>query len=129
MPHSTDNPSYSEHVHAVINNPHIADWYFTSKLSDIIIGIDEQSGPKQDIIEGLKAKKEVLEYVDWLVMTYNYSLPNDTWTFPMPHPCALKLDDIANMDNDYNDLVNCVQYHTRCSAAYCLQRMASKLSL
>ena len=35
LPHSqVSEPSHSMRVHAVIDNPHITDWFFTSKLSD-----------------------------------------------------------------------------------------------
>ena len=36
MMHSTTSPTRSMRVQAVINHPHIADWYFTVKLSDFI---------------------------------------------------------------------------------------------
>ena len=40
-----------------------------------------------------------------------------------PHPCSVKFADVEqSSDDDYQSLVNCVQRHTRCNAAYCLRR-------
>ena len=36
MPHQTNEPTHAMRVEAVINNPPITDWYFTSRLSDFI---------------------------------------------------------------------------------------------
>ena len=34
MPHNP-NPTHSVKINAVINNPHITDWHFTKRLSDL----------------------------------------------------------------------------------------------
>lgn len=52
------------------------------------------------VTEGESAKAAALEYADWLVCTMNDTIPDD--------------------DQDYQNIVNTVQRHTRCSAAYCL---------
>ena len=36
MQHNSDNPTHPMRIHAVINNPHITDWYFTNRLSDFV---------------------------------------------------------------------------------------------
>ena len=36
MMHSTTSPTRPMHVQAVIDHPHIADWFFTVKLSDFV---------------------------------------------------------------------------------------------
>ena len=43
---------------------------------------------------------------------------------PDPHPSTQKFNDLNSMslDADYQSLVNNMQRHTRCNAAYCLQR-------
>ena len=41
---------------------------------------------------------------------------------PEPHPSAVRATVVENHDNDYHRLVNTVERHTRCSAAYCLRR-------
>ena len=67
--------------------------------------------------------KHKLRYADWLVTTFNTALLYETWRTPDPHPCSVKLADVQqSSENDYQSLVNCVQRHTRCNAAYCLRR-------
>ena len=51
----------------------------------------------------------------------NDCLPEEHWTVPNPHPCARPIQETGNEDDDYHSLVNSVQRHTRCSAAYCLR--------
>lgn len=36
MPHSTNDPTHPMQVQAVISNPHITDWCFTSRISDFV---------------------------------------------------------------------------------------------
>ena len=43
------------------------------------------------------------------------------WSLPVPHPSSVPPDKIENHDEDYHNLVNSVQGHTRCSSAYCLR--------
>ena len=168
--------SHSTRVTSVIENPYVADWFFTSKLADFIphwltgcldaewhwyrfeyqargsthahgcakLSNDPglctlvktaadawQAEQRQHDVqdqaylnlkeEGRIAKAKVLAYADWLVTTINDALPTDAWQLPQPHPCACQLPNV-NRDEDYCDLVNSVQRHTRCSAAYCLRR-------
>lgn len=181
MPHSTDDPTHSMRVQAVISNPHLADWYFTSKLSDFvhhwlydtldadwhwyrfeyqargsthahgcaklkndggICGLVEKAAVSwlaeqqmqtcndEDVLhelsravdEGTKARADALQYADWLVTTSNSCLPDGTWTMPVPHPCAVKITNITDINSDYHDLLNSVERHTRCNAAYCLRK-------
>ena len=52
--------------------------------------------------------------------TENPTNPDDgSWVKPDIHPCK---DAMRNPDKDYEDLVNLVQRHTRCSSAYCLYK-------
>ena len=62
---------------------------------------------------------DALHYADWLVTS---SKPDDNWTIPNPHPCAVDFHDVVDVDLDYQDLVNTVERHTRCSSAYCLRK-------
>ncbi len=178
MPHTTNDPTHSMRVQAVISNPHITDWYFTSRISDFVkhwlydsLDADwhwyrleyqargsthahgcaklkndkgictlvetaatgwlaqqemESSAGREELLiaieEGAKAKAAALKYANWLVTTSNDNVPDSTWSLPVPHPCAVKFQHIADVNTDYHDLVNSVQRHTRCSAAYCLRR-------
>ena len=181
--------SHGMRVQAVIDNPHITDWFFSSKLSDwlhhwlydsLAIGaewhwyryeyqargsthahgcaklsndpglcklvekvaaawaileepgngdIDVASLDENDkliVQEGQEAKAEVLQYADWLVTTCNSSMPDETWCMPVPHPCAVPINSVDDLDDDYYGLVNSVERHTRCSAAYCLKKKADQ---
>ena len=64
----------------------------------------------------------VLRCVDWLVTTFNEDLPDESQRMPDPHPSAISATLVDNHDSDYHRLVNTVERHTRCSAAYCLKQ-------
>lgn len=77
-----------------------------------------------DIEQGEIASQTICDYVDSLVSTCNpIQLENQSWTKPSIHPCRKKHEFIqdSDRDNDYADLVNTVQRHTRCSTKYCLR--------
>jgi hypothetical protein len=180
MPHDP-NPTHSKKIQAVINNPHLADWYFTQRLSDLIKqwlykemdaewhwyrfeyqsrGSTHAHGcaklksdpglcqlmkkaaiswklqknlpvsgqfttiEKQLIAEGNQAAEIVVKYCNWLTCTFNKDLPSDNWRMPTPenHPCAKNPLITQSHEQDYYDLVNVVEQHTKCSAAYCLKK-------
>ena len=171
----TEPPTLSMRIQAVIDCPHITDWYFTTKLSDFVQhwsyetldakwhwyrleyqargsthahscvklkndpGIctlvtkaaaawmlqqyDSEDTTNSDLIqEGEIAKTTVLQYADWLVTTCNIALPDEFWRLPDPHPCTVSIDKVTDSERDYCDLVNTIQHHTQCSAAYCLRK-------
>ena len=179
MPHDSSQITHSKKIKAVIDNPHLTDWYFTKRLSDLCKhwlydemdaewhwyrfeyqsrgslhahgcaklkndpGLcelmkkaavawqlrdkspTELSQPEQQIIqEGNAAQQTIIEYVDWLTTTFNPSLPSQTWCMPTPqnHPCAQNPLQISDSEQDYADLVNAVERHTKCNAAYCLRK-------
>ena len=70
---------------------------------------------------GHEAKVTVIAYANWLVSTINDALPQENWAVPSPHPSAVSIQDVENMDSDYQALVNSVQRHTKCSTAYCIK--------
>ena len=77
----------------------------------------------QQICDGKKASEIICQYVDWLVSTHHPEPPdNTTWIKPSIHPCQKHHKDIENTYNDYIDLLNTVQRHTRCSSNYCLRK-------
>ena len=175
MPHPPGTEiTNSMRIQAVINNTHLTDWFFTSRVSQWVnhwlyntlcaewhwyrleyqargsthahgcVKLTNDPGicalvqkaaaawemretlsgadPTSEVIhEGDAAKEKVLKYCDWLVTTLNDHLPDDLWSQPIPHPCAISVDAVTDLDADYYDLINCVQRHTRCSAAYCLR--------
>lgn len=96
-------------------------WLATNR-SETDTDMDEiQDNVERVIHEGDIAAVSVLQYADWLVTTTNECIPYETWRIPDPHPCTLNVKDITDTnDDDYYNLVNTVQRHTRCSPAYCL---------
>ena len=45
---------------------------------------------------------------------------------PIIHPCQKNYNDIKASDNDYIDLLNMIQRHTRCSTSYCLRKKGNE---
>ena len=76
---------------------------------------------RQEIDDGLHAEQVLCNYHDYLVSTCN---PTDPAEFSKPtiHPCKHRYEDILNTEfmQDYSDLVNTVQRHTKCNSGYCL---------
>ena len=73
--------------------------------------------------EGKMATKKICQYVDWLLSTCNPNPPdNSLWIKPSIHPCQEYHKNIKDSDNDYIDLLNMVQRHTRCSTSYWLRK-------
>lgn len=81
---------------------------------------------KNDITEGKEASQTICDYEDCLLCKYNPNPPsNETWVKPTIHPCKRRHIDIntdTEMYDDYADLLNTVQRHTRSSTAYCLRK-------
>lgn len=103
-------------------------WLEEEKNKDAVFNNTELPQNHHIIAYSQQAKLKAIQYADWLVTTINNDIPDETWRPPNPHPCTLKLNDIptTSCDSDYQSLVNCVQRHTRCNAAYCLRRKNGK---
>ena len=181
MPHTAGtNPNHNSRICALVDNPHITDWFFYTKLTDWVqrwlynaLGADwhwyrfeyqtrgsthahgcaklssdpdicrliqkvaaawnileaesNGTGIQQDdrariFKEGEEAKAEVLSYCDWFVTTCNDAVPDELWSLPNPHPCTVSIHNVVDLEDDYHHLVNSIQRHTCCSAAYCLKK-------
>ncbi|EXX58670.1 uncharacterized protein LOC114530801 [Rhizophagus irregularis DAOM 181602=DAOM 197198] len=61
---------------------------------------------------------EVVQYLDNLVTTIN---PGLDMPVPERHPCQKQKSEIRDDQQDYIDLINKLQRHTRCSPGYCLR--------
>ena len=86
----------------------------------------------RDIEEGNKASAVICDYVDSLLSTVNPNPPSEgNWTKPDQHPCKRSFKEIpkSKLDDDYIDLLNTVQRHTKCSTNYCLKRNADNSDL
>ena len=90
----------------------------TNQSSDTLVELNS------DVNSGKIAAKQVCDYIDSLVTAWNPRSPEDGWVRPKVHPCKKRYNKLKNedFDNDYADLVNCVQRHTKCSSAYCLRK-------
>lgn len=82
-------------------------------------------GKKQDapIIEWVQMKENenemqnIIKYVDSIVTTIN---PGINAAIPDQHPCQKSCDEIDDGSQDYIELINKLQHHTRCSPSYCI---------
>ncbi|PKB91697.1 hypothetical protein RhiirA5_447944 [Rhizophagus irregularis] len=61
---------------------------------------------------------EVVQYLDNLVTTIN---PGLDMPVPERYPCQKQKSEIRDDQQDYIDLINKLQRHTRCSPRYCLR--------
>ena len=132
----------SIHCHGVAklkNDPglcQLSDTALKGYLAEISIHKAEESHIQElqkHMLEGKKASQAVCEYVDWLLSTYNPNPPEDGfWIKPSIHPCQREHKDIVNSvqyDDDYVDLLNTVQRHTRCNTNYCLRKKENETEL
>ena len=181
-----ENSTGDKRRQAVINNPHIVNWFFTLRLESFIkhwlyktldvkwhwyrfeyqargsihchgtaklsndpglceltkVALkgflaqkykdehkDENTSESDyDIIAGKKAAQLACKYVDWLLSTVNPTPPDEgMWVRPDCHPCQKRYQEIPDCDIDDNfcDLLNMVQRHTRCSTSYCLRKKST----
>ena len=150
------NSAHGKRVQAVINNPHVTDWFFTAKLEkfvqhwlynsldadwhwfryewqargsihahgcaklkndpglcDLVTKAGEGWLAQQKVTKnpqlaeelepiisaGLEARSKAIQYCDWLITTFNESLPDeDHWEAPNPHPSCVPLQAVADRD-------------------------------
>jgi hypothetical protein len=88
-------------------------------------GVENCPELDNDIKAGDEAAQKVCKYVDWLLSTVNPNVRDEgTWIRPECHACQKMYKDLqdGNMHDDYCDLLNLVQRHTRCSTNYCLKK-------
>ena len=128
-------PRGSIHAHGcakVSNNPGLCSLVKTAvqgwKLGQILHCREKHPSYHQmsndflsQIEAGHQAQETVKVYVNGLVTTINDALPQDNWTIPSPHPSAISIDTVGNLDRHYEALVNSVERHKKCSTAYCIK--------
>jgi ATP-dependent DNA helicase PIF1 len=133
----------------LIDNPHIAAWFFKKRFEiffdNILVKqweLDEwwyryewqhrgsvhihgigkkRNAPTIDwntIKDNEEEKTNVMRYLDSVVTTIN---PNINAPFPERHPCQKGSDEINYNLQDYVELINKLQRHTRCSPSYCIR--------
>ncbi|CAB4017851.1 ATP-dependent DNA helicase PIF1, partial [Paramuricea clavata] len=114
-----EGASRSERAQAVIDNPHLTDWFFMQRLQEFVR--HWLNGVLDAEWHWYRFEYQA-RYVDWLVTNFNEELPDETWRIPDPHTSAVSATTVDNRHNDYHWLVNTVERHTRCSPAYCLKQ-------
>jgi hypothetical protein len=72
----------------------------------------------KQIKEDENKMNEIIQYLDSLVTTIN---PGLDMPIPERHPCQKKSNELNDDQQDYINLINKLQRHTRCSPAYCLR--------
>ena len=74
------------------------------------------------INDGVSAVKIICDYYDKSI-TCIKPADMDSWVKPTVRPCQKKLDEaIISSEDDYANLVNTVQRHSKCSSYYCLRQ-------
>jgi len=68
--------------------------------------------------ENEEEKNKVIQYLDSIVTTIN---PNINAAIPQRHPCQKESNEINDDLQDYVELINKLQRHTRCSTSYCIR--------
>jgi ATP-dependent DNA helicase PIF1 len=133
----------------IIDNPHIATWFFTKRFEtffkDVLVkqwelddywyrfewqhrgsvhvhGIGKKrNAPIIDwnaMKEDDDEKRKVIQYLDSIVTTIN---PGVNAAIPARHPCQKGREEIKDDLQDYVELINKLQRHTRCSPSYCIR--------
>ena len=67
--------------------------------------------------------ENVIKYIDSIVTTIN---PDINAAIPEQHPCQKGSDEIDDSTQDYIELINKLQHHTRCSPNYCIRKRAGQ---
>ena len=141
---STEETEMTRHYHQnVINNPHIVAWFFNKRFETFLNDVLRRKWNLEDYwyrfewqhrgsvhvhgigkirnapeIEWTQMKEdenvmgEVVTYLDSLVTTIN---PGLNAPIPDRHPCKKRLGELRDDLQDYTELVNKLQRHTRCS--------------
>jgi hypothetical protein len=133
----------------LVDNPHIAAWFFDKRfkcfLEDVLIpqwdledywyrfewqhrgsvhvhGIGKiKNAPIinwNDLKTNENELNNVIQYIDSIVTTINPDMNAD---IPEHHPCQKTPDEIDDSSQDYVELINKLQRHTRCSPSYCIR--------
>jgi hypothetical protein len=133
----------------LIENPHITAWYFERRFklffekvlvpkwnledwwfrfewqhrgSSHVHGIAKRKDAPiidwDEMKNDEKVMTDVVQYLDSLVTTVN---PGLGASVPERHPCQKRTDELCYNLQDYVELINKLQHHTKCSSSYCLR--------
>ena len=86
---------------------------------ELIEGDDLTSGEQKDILQDcIEAEKIIHNYFDSLISCMN-PVGKAYWQKPLIHPCKKTFEEvIRDLRQDYIDIANSVQGHSKCSSAY-----------
>ncbi|GBC15565.1 ATP-dependent DNA helicase PIF1 [Rhizophagus irregularis DAOM 181602=DAOM 197198] len=149
MPHGDVEDADRYRRQDLIENPHISAWFFEKRfklfLEKVLIpkwnledywyrfewqhrgsphvhGIGKRKDAPSIDWEKMKEDEDmmnnVVRYLDSLVTTKN---PDQDAPVPAQHPCKKCPEELSDDLQDYIELVNKLQRHTRCNPAYCLR--------
>ncbi|CAG8668017.1 15339_t:CDS:2 [Cetraspora pellucida] len=112
----------------VIDNPHIAAWFFNKHFETFFNDVLKQQWDLEDWwyqyewqhrgSDDENLMTEVVQYIDASVTTIN---PDINAPIPDHHPCQKSYEELNDDLQDYIELINKVQRHTHCSPSYCLR--------
>jgi hypothetical protein len=94
-----------------------------------VIGKNPTSAELKTVIDdGLLAEARIISYTNTLLTTMNTRINAQESIVPDPHPCSLdrKLISESELDNDYEQVINCVQRHTCRPEGYCKSKVPNK---
>ncbi|XP_034239367.1 uncharacterized protein LOC117644210 [Thrips palmi] len=81
--------------------------------------------PELKNIDNEKIQNDILKYFDEIISCEN---PDVNCTITETHPCAMRLSDVTNLQEDLSQLINRVQRHTKCSEKTCKTKNGKKLT-
>ncbi|CAG8503777.1 4193_t:CDS:2 [Paraglomus occultum] len=146
---NTKKNEYTKCYHTnLVDNPHVAAWFFNERFEKFfnhvlkkhwnledwwyrfewqhrgsvhVHGIGKiKHGPTiewEKIKDDENAMNEIVKYANSLVTTIN---PGINAPIPNRHPCQKNHSELQDDLQDYIDLINKLQRHTRCSPSYCI---------
>src|SRR6266498_886590 len=146
---SEETNSAKQRQNNIIKNPHIASWFFHKRFEIFFHDVLKEYWELEDWwyhyewqhrgsvhVHGIGKKrnaptinwnqmkenenlmKNMIQYIDSIVTTIN---PGIFATIPQIHPCQKSSSEIEDDLQDYIELINKLQRHTRCSPLYCIR--------
>jgi len=142
---NTKENEYTKLYHTnLVDNPHVAAWFFNERFENFFNYVLKKHWNLEDwwyrfewqhrgsvhvhgigkikngstiewekIKDDENAMNEIVKYANSLVTTINAPIPNC-------HPCQKDHSELQDDLQDYIDLINKLQQHTRCSPSYCI---------
>lgn len=92
-----------------------------AKVSDIAaLDKAERDRCEEKIKAGRDAEEEIIRFANYFETGIKPMDNPDEFQFPGKHPCSTPYSAVDDEEQDYCQLVNCIQRHTKCTS-YCLR--------